>query len=379
MDYPYILNYFILLILAYLYWKKPDPKLVKWAFFLEFVFIAFRAPVVGADTWNYVRYLDGERNFYNYDNRELESGFLLYRKLLVSMHPSRLVVMIINSLLSCFPIYLLIKRYSYNVPLSLALLPLFKVYSLYFVGLRQILGLAVIFLGILYVLAEKKGKWLVFFTLAILGYYMHTTIALYAVIFFIVYYVRLNSRSLITILIVASAIIGIILKTFNVTEAFNLFLSLNVSTTERIEGYMYSFEDANIEASINALQPTLFATLAICFIDEKKINHWITNIYVVGVILGNLFVSVPMLNRILVGFSIFGTIVFSWIFYESYKFNKLSLETRKWLCIIFLLYCSISYIRQNMNSRIDYLDAGRMHPYLYIWEDYSKHPSIKYF
>lgn len=156
MDYPYILNYFILLILAYLYWKKPDPKLVKWAFFLEFVFIAFRAPVVGADTWNYVRYLDGERNFYNYDNRELESGFLLYRKLLVSMHPSRLLVMIINSLLSCFPIYLLIKRYSYNVPLSLALLPLFKVYSLYFVGLRQILGLAVIFLGILYVLAEKK-------------------------------------------------------------------------------------------------------------------------------------------------------------------------------------------------------------------------------
>lgn len=52
MDYPYILNYLILLILAYLYWKKPDPKLVKWAFFLEFVFIAFRAPVVGADTWD---------------------------------------------------------------------------------------------------------------------------------------------------------------------------------------------------------------------------------------------------------------------------------------------------------------------------------------
>ena len=80
MDYPYILNYFILLILAYLYWKKPDPKLVKWAFFLEFVFIAFRAPVVGADTWNYVRYLDGERNFYNYDPRPLEAGFVIYRQ-----------------------------------------------------------------------------------------------------------------------------------------------------------------------------------------------------------------------------------------------------------------------------------------------------------
>lgn len=379
MDYPYVLNYFIMLILAYLYWKKPGPRLIKWAFAIEFVFIAFRAPVVGADTWNYVRYLDGERSFYNFDNRELESGFLVYRQLLVSMNPNRFVVMIVNNFLACFPVYLLIKKYSCNVPLSLALLPLFKVYSLYFVGLRQILGLAVIFTGILYVLAGRKGKWLVFFALAILGYHIHTTIVLYAVIFFIVYFIRLNNRSLIISLIVTSAVIGIILKSFNVMETFNLFLNLNVSATERIEGYMYSFEDANVEASINALQPTIFAILAICFIDKKRTNNWIANIYIYGVILGNLFVSVPMLNRILVGFSIFGVIVFSWIFHESCKLNKFNLQARKWLCITFLLYCSISYIRQNINSRIDYLDAGRMHPYLYIWEDYSNHPSIKYF
>lgn len=109
MDYPYILNYFILLILAYLYWKKPDPKLVKWAFFLEFVFIAFRAPVVGADTWNYVRYLDGERNFYNYDPRPLEAGFVIYRQVLLALHPNRFVVMLVNSFLSCYPLYLIIK------------------------------------------------------------------------------------------------------------------------------------------------------------------------------------------------------------------------------------------------------------------------------
>ena len=59
MDYPYILNYLVMLFLAYLYWKRPDPKLIKWAFVIEFIFIAFRAPVVGADTWDYVRYLDG--------------------------------------------------------------------------------------------------------------------------------------------------------------------------------------------------------------------------------------------------------------------------------------------------------------------------------
>lgn len=77
--------------------EKPDPKLVKWAFFLEFVFIAFRAPVVGADTWNYVRYLDGERNFYNYDPRPLEAGFVIYRQVLLALHPNRFVVMLVNS------------------------------------------------------------------------------------------------------------------------------------------------------------------------------------------------------------------------------------------------------------------------------------------
>ena len=65
--------------MAYSYWHKPNNKIVVWAFVLEFVFIAFRAPVVGADTWNYVRYLDGERNFYNYDSRALENGFIIYK------------------------------------------------------------------------------------------------------------------------------------------------------------------------------------------------------------------------------------------------------------------------------------------------------------
>ena len=117
MDYPYILNFLLMLFLAYQYWKKPDPMLCKVAFTLQFIFIACRAPVVGADTWNYVRYLDGERSFYNYDERDLEPLFVVYREVLVALNCNRFVVMVINSFLSCYPLYLIVKRFSNNVPL----------------------------------------------------------------------------------------------------------------------------------------------------------------------------------------------------------------------------------------------------------------------
>lgn len=49
MDYPYILLLFILLALAFLEWKRPiaSNKYFSIASAVVFVFIAFRAPVVG--------------------------------------------------------------------------------------------------------------------------------------------------------------------------------------------------------------------------------------------------------------------------------------------------------------------------------------------
>ena len=50
MDSFYVINYLIMLLLAYLYWKSSNKKYIRLAFILQFVFIAFLAPVVGADT-----------------------------------------------------------------------------------------------------------------------------------------------------------------------------------------------------------------------------------------------------------------------------------------------------------------------------------------
>ena len=319
MDYPYILNYLILLILAYLYWKKPDPKLVKWAFFLEFVFIAFRAPVVGADTWNYVRYLDGERNFYNYDPRPLETGFVIYRQVLLALHPNRFVVMLVNSFLSCYPLYLIIKRYSNNVPLTLAMLSIFDFYYVYFCGLRQILGFAILLMGLIYVLDEKKKKWLIFVLCAALGYSFHTTIVVYAVIFLAAYFLRFKSRTILISSVIISAVFGIVLQSFNIMDAFSFFLSMNVEATERIEGYMLDNSDVNEITSIFiSLRPTIIAVFIYALMDKEKLNHCFSVIYALGIIIGNLFISVPMIGRLTGCFTIFGVIVFSWILGKDY-------------------------------------------------------------
>lgn len=380
MDYPYILNYFILLIFAYLYWKKPDPKLVKWAFFLEFVFIAFRAPVVGADTWNYVRYLDGERNFYNYDPRPLEAGFVIYRQVLLAFHPNRFVVMLVNSFLSCYPLYLVIKKYSNNVPLTLAMLSIFGFYVVYFCGLRQILGFAILLMGVIYVLDEKKKKWLVFVLCAAIGYSFHTTIVVYAAIFLVAYFMRFKSRTILISSVIISAVFGIVLQSFNVMDAFNFFLSMNFEATERIENYMQDNGEINEITSIfKSLRPTIIAVFIYSLMDKEKINHWFSVIYALGIIIGNLFISVPMIIRLTGCFTIFGVVAFSWILGNDYLASFKQRKMRNLAFLIFLLYFSQMYVKDNLNSAIDLTAAGRMHPYQFIWEDYKNHPSIKYF
>ena len=376
MDYPYILNFLLMLFLAYQYWKKPDPMLCKVAFTLQFIFIACRAPVVGADTWNYVRYLDGERSFYNYDERDLEPLFVVYREVLVALNCNRFVVMVINSFLSCYPLYLIVKRFSNNVPLSLAMLSIFNFYYLYFCGLRQILAVAILIMSILYVYDNKKQKWVVFAASAAVAWLFHTSAAIYAFVFACSYFMRVN-RLLLIISVIASATIGIVLQSFNVFDAFNIFLDLNVGATERLEDYLTNEKEVNeIESVFLTLRPSMIALVILVFIDKDKVNHWFTKLYIIGVVISNLFISVPMIGRLTTAFVVFGSITFTWImgpeYYAKYKTRQLVNKT----LVIFFLYFGQMLVKNNLNSTIDLASESRMHPYYFIWEDYSKHPSI---
>ena len=385
MDYPYILNFFIMLLFAYLYWKNPKQKYVKWAFALQFLFFALRAPVVAGDMWNYIRYLDGERNFYNYDSRELEMGFLIYRQILSSLHIGRFGCMLINSFFICFPVYLLIKKYSSNPPLSLALATVFGLYVLYFCALRQVLGLSVLFMCMLYVLEDKrkinnKRKIFVYVLGTFIGYTFHTSIIIYSILFAVSFFLRhIMKKKILIIGVVLSALMGVVLERFNIGQAFDFFLNLNFSATERIQGYLESEETNEITSVMLALRPSVLAMTAFYFIDKEKETHWFTIIYFIGVVMGNLFISVPMVNRLIQGMTVFGIIVFTWIFNGKYVFDYKYRKMVNTICLFVFLYFSQSIVKNNLYSNIDLTASSRMHPYQFIWEDYSQHPSIKYY
>lgn len=113
--------------------------------------------------------------------------------------------------------------------------------------------------------------------------------------------------------------------------------------------------------------------------DKEKLNHWFSVIYALGVIIGNLFISVPMINRLTGCFAIFGVVAFSWILGKDYLTSLKKRKVINLALVIFLLYFSQIYVKNNQNSVIDLTSASRMHPYQFIWENYSNHPSIKYF
>lgn len=266
------------------------------------------------------------------------------------------------------------------MPLTLAMLSIFGFYVVYFCGLRQILGFAILLMGVIYVLEEKKKKWLVFVLCAAIGYSFHTTIVVYAAIFLVAYFMRFKSRTILISSVIISAVFGIVLQSFNVMDAFNFFLSMNFEATERIENYMQDNGEINEITSIfKSLRPTIIAVFIYSLMDKEKINHWFSVIYALGIIIGNLFISVPMIIRLTGCFTIFGVVAFSWILGNDYLASFKQRKMRNLAFLIFLLYFSQMYVKDNLNSAIDLTAAGRMHPYQFIWEDYKNHPSIKYF
>ena len=153
---------------------------------------------------------------------------------------------------------------------------------------------------------------------------------------------------------------------------------MNLSMTERIQLYLEK-EETNVLTSIfQNLRPSIIAVLIFVLIDKNKVNHWFSVIYLMGVVIGNLFISVSMIHRITIGFIVFGPIVFSWIFSSQYYSMAEYRKKVNIILLLFFLYFSQAYVKNNLISNIDLTNSGRMHPYQFIWENYSQHPSIKY-
>lgn len=369
-DYPYIVFYLFLFICFIAYLKKASKYIALTALGATFCFVALRAPSVGADTLNYVTYLTGERSFYNYDARDLELLFVLYRNIIDYFTNSRLVVMIINTIVTMGPLYLVVKKYSYNPPLSIIFFFAVNGIMVYFVGLRQVIGLAFVLLAFLYIwngkLTRMKVPLVILFI--IISIFFHTYSIVVAAVFGLVTMIHVKSKSPLYIGAIGSFILGAIADFFSVEKFFSTYLSFGFAATSRLDVYM-SMTDT-LEKTVPILVLVIFLTSIVmirCLKNEKTDSPFM-KIFIIGVMISNLFYSIPMLSRVATPFVIFGGIPVSWLFCRDYTIQNISHRTIVFVgfCLSLMLFGKC--IKDNMSC--DPASLDQMHPYKLFIQEY---------
>lgn len=361
MDYPYILLIIILLILVYLEKNNKNDQLFKLASLLVLLFIGMRDSTVGADTLDYYNYFIGRQKYYNMDSRELEEGLAVYNAIIgfVTFRFGPLYLLI-NTFFSLLPVYFLIKKYSTFKTLSVLLFFLIGNYEIYFIALRQILGMSFLFWGVY--LLEKNDRWkgmIAYVFCTLLGYSFHTSIIAFSLIYILLYFIPMQRKYVIFMLIIGSMLLGAIFQMFDITKLFELIVIANVSAVERLEGYLnYDLADVNYNI-LTLVLPNIAAIIVYICMDKKRINHWFSKIYLTSILIFNVFNQVPMITRLNVPFTLMGIIVFTWAYRSKVDFFMKGIRQK--LLLVVLLLFAVVFFKRNIYYEKKSLD--RMHPY----------------
>lgn len=367
-----VIFYLFLVIVSWNRSNQFDTRVFNFSFLTLVVVVAFKAPVIGGDTWNYYRYFEGIRNYYSSDSREFEPLFVFYQEILqVLFLKNGILFLATTSVLSFLPIYKFINKYSSRKVLSILLFFLFVHYEIYFAALRQMMGFTLLFLGVCCVLEKKKWKWFLYIILSILAYYMHTSMLLFSFVYLLLYFIKISNRYLVLGIIVLTFIVGVILKELDIIRLLEAYSMMEFGAIERIDGYFDESAFDEVGFSLKLIKPTLIGFFIFLFLDKIRINHWFSKIVLVNVIICNLLVDFHELLRISIGFELFSIIVFTWICERKRNYSIIHRASVFLILFIFV----ITFLKNDweFNPRSD----SRMKPYYFFFQDYSDHPSIK--
>jgi hypothetical protein len=372
-DMPYIVFYLSLIICTIFYWKYESPMAVKASFVITFIFFAFRAPVVGADTWNYVRYLAGMRDYYSeWDDRALEFLFVVYRTIVQHLSPNFMVVMVINTVCSLWPLYIITKKYSSNVPLSILMFVNLNCLILYFVGLRQILALVPILFALVYCIENELPRMkqaAIFLVASLVSVGFHSTGLIYGLVYYLALVVPVTKRKVYIASIIASALVGFIMEKYNALDILSSISSLNLSILQRVDAYLIGDDQNELSAITIALRPSVIGLMVFSLIKEERLNHPFSKIFLVGIILYNFLATIPMVHRMVLPMIMFGSIVFSWCYSKELELSDKLEKVLYILTILIFAYFGRSWFIQC--TYWSYMDESCMHPYYFVFEDYE--------
>ena len=381
-DYPYLVLIVILITLAALEWKYPASSngFFKVASAVVFVFVAFRAPVICADMWNYTKDAIGRVSMYTY-SEDVEPLYKAYRSIFRNFCPYIFPFVFVSSLIIFIPLWVLIIRYSKYKTVSVLCVFLLVQFEIFLGILRQCIGLSFILCAVMYVMDDKKRKWLVYVVLCAIAYFFHHSSVLVAAIFVGCYFLPIKSKTFYIATILVTFMIGMVLRSFDFFSFLRIVEGWGIVDDRFETRYMdedsrYN-ENAGRAVGLTMLSRPILAMIIFFFLDEEHRKHWFAKIYFVGVVIMNLFPTLANINRMIISNMLFVTILISWVLESKYYLNLKFRPIVKIAVIGILCAYTVVYARHYIKMG-DRSEAWRLHPYYFIWEDYSDHPAITY-
>lgn len=184
-----------LLVLGFvMFWIALENKaLNRKSFFLPLValslFAAIRSYRVGTDSGTYTRHFRSNLNIYNFEFEEgVEIGYQLVEYVLLRLEANYSWLFLVTGIIVVYCYLTIIKKYSIHYIFSVFLFITLGVYTFFFNGLRQGIGMAIFVLATPYLLEKRFIPYLV---VCVCASFFHTS-ALFMVPFYFLVNLRIK-------------------------------------------------------------------------------------------------------------------------------------------------------------------------------------------
>lgn len=211
--------------------------LVKFLFISIFLVCALRSPTVGRDIPGYERAYELTKDvpFWDFNYIYFESGYLLLMKICVSLHMNFQGFLAVVYLIILYPLYYLIKRYSYSPIFSILIYVCYMLFEFDLTALRQAIAMSIILFSFVVLMEKSKCYILKFILIVILAATFHKSALLCLVLLPLV---SINDLRKYAILLVGLGLFGLAARNYLLQYIKVLFSkdTMNAGATMYIGG-----------------------------------------------------------------------------------------------------------------------------------------------
>lgn len=317
--------YVIVCLVVFLIIELNNPQKNRSLYFfisssLIFSVIAFRGSDVGGDTLEYVRFFKGEGSMYgSIDDSEMEVGFVLIARFLHFFNESAMWFLFSSTLITLFPFFIIVKKYSSNKTIPLLLfMTTWSILPTSLCAIRQNFAVSLAMTAFLLfgslrdnsIQDVKKRKSIIIsiIIVCILSIMTHTSMMVALPLIVLAEFINLSRKYM--YIIVLGSFVGALLIDNLFGELFQQFniITQSFEYADRMNSYFENskYELTN-EVSFNRLGPsTLYVLIVVYKSSEEELHSFFLKCLVIGHSLFCIGASFPMISRVVYPLLLFG-------------------------------------------------------------------------